>query len=163
MRTNRILLALAVVIFAGGSFSTARAAEQALKAEDAIAQVLSDYGTAWNNGDVRGIAELFTLDADDALIGSVARGRAEIEKRYTQLVTQTFRGSQMALAMSALRFVNPAAAMVDGSFELNGVPDSGASQTQVKRLFIAIIVNEGDRWRVTAFWSAPPSRTDSTQ
>jgi len=161
MRMIRILLAFAVLTGAGGGLSVARAADQELKAEDAIAQVLADYGTAWNNGDGQAIAELFTTDADDAVIGSVARGRSQIEKRYTQLLNETFRGTQISLDMSALRFLTPAVAMVDGSFQLNGV--SGSGDAKVKRLVLAVIVKDNDQWRITSLWSAATTPTDSTR
>ena len=157
----RFMVAAALTCVAG-LLAPSQAAGQALKAEDAIAQTLSVYATAWNNADGKAIAELYTLDADDAVIGAVARGRAQIEKRYTQLLTETFRGTQMTMAMSSLRFVNPSTAIVDGSFELSGASLPGGVGNQVKRLFIAIIVNDNDQWRVTALWSAATSPADPT-
>jgi len=134
----RRILTAALVTIVGFSLSVDQTAAQALKAEDAIAQTISDYASAWNNADAKAIAELFTTDADDAVIGSVARGRAQIEQRYTQMFNETARGTQLVVATSALRFLTPAVAVIDGSFQLDGVL-SGGGQNQVRRLFVAVM------------------------
>jgi uncharacterized protein (TIGR02246 family) len=152
----RRILTAALVTIVGFSLSVDQTAAQALKAEDAIAQTISDYASAWNNADAKAIAELFTTDADDAVIGSVA----QIEQRYTQMFNETARGTQLVVATSALRFLTPAVAVIDGSFQLDGVL-SGGGQNQVRRLFVAVIVNDNSQWRITSLWSAPVNPPDS--
>jgi hypothetical protein len=76
------------------------------------------------------------------------------------MFNETARGTQLVVATSALRFLTPAVAVIDGSFQLDGVL-SGGGQNQVRRLFVAVIVNDNSQWRITSLWSAPVNPPDS--
>jgi uncharacterized protein (TIGR02246 family) len=123
------------------------------KAEDVIRATLQTYATAWNAGDAHGIADLYTTDADYTGYGSVmTRGRADIEKRYSELLAGVFAGTQVEVDVSSLRFIKPDVAIVDGSLNLTANAPDGTPQVS-KGLFIAIMTQDGDQWRFTTFWS----------
>jgi uncharacterized protein (TIGR02246 family) len=144
---------LALVIFA--TPLVAQPAGNDLKAEDAIAETVAAYATAWNTADARALAGLYTMHADYTGFGSVmTRGRADIEARYQQLFAGVYNGSQAKIAISSLRFVKPDVAIVDGSLELTGIRGSdGKVAEPATALFIAIMTNEEGRWLFTTFWS----------
>ena len=84
------LLRAAAITLAVVACSFERPAAQG-KAEDEIRQTLQAYATAWNAGDSRTIASLYTVDADYTGFGSImTRGREEIAQRYESLFAGSF-------------------------------------------------------------------------
>lgn len=123
------------------------------KAEDVIRATLQTYASAWNAADAHGIADLYTTDADYTGYGSVmTRGRADIEKRYAELLAGVFAGTLVEVDVSSLRFIKPDVAIVDGSLELTAHTADGTPQAS-KGLFIAIMIADEGQWRFTTFWS----------
>lgn len=123
-----------------------------LRAEEVIAQTMQAYAASWNARDARALNDLYTQDADYTGFGSVmARGRDEIEARYSALFAPPNDPGQMVLEVSSLRFLKPDVALVDGTMQLTPTSASGNSSTRAQ--FVAVLTSDQETWRITAFWS----------
>jgi uncharacterized protein (TIGR02246 family) len=146
-----ILYVMSAVLLSAPLYAQQVAPEN--KIEDAAKEAVAAYATAWNAGDARALADLYTNYADYTGFGSVmTRGREEIFNRYAALLNGDYRGTQLSTAMSSLRLVGADVAVVDGTLELLA---DGANTTArpSKGMFIAIMTREQGDWKFTTFWS----------
>jgi uncharacterized protein (TIGR02246 family) len=149
MRT--VLYVMSAVLVSAPLYAQQVAPEK--KIEDAAREAVAAYATAWNAGDARGLADLYTNYADYTGFGSVmTRGREEIFNRYAALLNGSYRGTQLAMALSSLRLVGTDVAVVDGTLDLGGNAADPAAKAS-KGMFIAIMTREAGDWKFTTFWS----------
>jgi len=131
---------------------TARSSAQP-RAEEVIGQTMQAYAASWNSRDARALNDLYTQDADYTGFGSVmARGRDEIEARYSALFAPPNDPGHMVLEVSSLRFLKPDVALVDGTFQLTPTT-SGSGDSSTRAQFVAVLTSDQEAWRITAFWS----------
>jgi uncharacterized protein (TIGR02246 family) len=89
--------------------------------EPRIRKLVDEQEDAWNRGDAKAFAARFQEDgAFTDVFGSAVRGRAEIEKRQTDLFTLYFKGSLLGLKVRRVRFLRPEVALVEADAELAG-------------------------------------------
>ena len=139
-----VALALGALVARGGA---------QLRAEEVIAQTMQTYAASWNARDARALNDLYTQDADYTGFGSVmARGRDEIEARYSALFAPPNDPGHMVLEVSSLRFLKPDVALVDGTFQLTPTT-SGSGDSSTRAQFVTVLTSDQDTWRITAFWS----------
>lgn len=126
------------------------AAEETTAADDEAAiRALGDrYASAWADGDAAAAANLYASDGDLVQVdGRVHKGRAEIQAALAGDLEGVFKGTQISIATESVRFLEPAVAMMDGSFEITGItgPD-GAAADPLRGLFSNVGVKEGGTW-----------------
>jgi uncharacterized protein (TIGR02246 family) len=118
--------------------------------EEAIKQRSEAFAEAWRQADAKGIAALFAENGDTiSPDGQTYSGRAAIESRYRELFEGMYKGTQIAIATTSIRLLQPDVAVVDGSYEITGMkgPD-GKEMAAVKGLYTNLAVKEGAEWHI---------------
>jgi uncharacterized protein (TIGR02246 family) len=129
----------------------AEPAAPAMSDEEMIQKIAGDFEAAWNAGDAQAIANLWTLDGDSiGPEGFVSNGRNEVQIRYAQGFEGVYKGTNVSITTSSIRFLQPDVAVVDGTYEITGIKDAdGNDMPNIKGLFTNISVKEGDSWLIT--------------
>ena len=92
------------------------AAEEAL-----IRKAVDAEEDAWNRGDAKAFAARFQEEGSlTDVLGAVSRGRAEIERRQSELFSSYFKGSRLALKVRKIRFLKPDVALIEIDTEVSG-------------------------------------------
>jgi uncharacterized protein (TIGR02246 family) len=145
MRRSLALLAVFAALAAGPSMAAAQDDEAAIR------RLSSDFFAAWTRHDVKAMAAVFADDAD--LInpfGRVAKGRAEIEKLFTEEHAGPFKGTSYEATVS-LRMVAPGVALGDWESTVTGMHDaSSQALPPFKHHVAAVYVKKGGRWLTVA-------------
>lgn len=118
------------------------------KDEEAIKKSAADFAAAWNKNDAKAIAMLFAEDGDFVNPeGRMSKGRAGIEKNYTEVFATTFKGTKFTSTVDLIRFVKPDVAISDGTYEIVGAhgPD-GKEMPPIKGLYTIFGVKKNDKW-----------------
>ena len=119
--------------------------------EAAVRGSVERAAASWNAGDAAGLARMWAEDGD--LIDVTAnqtKGRAAIEKRFTDALAGPFKGSLMALHVDSVRFLNSGVAVIDGHFEISGGHRAdGSERFAEKGLFTDVVVKKSGKWAVT--------------
>jgi uncharacterized protein (TIGR02246 family) len=138
------------------------AAEPAMSDEDLIRQVAQDFTAAW--GDAKAIGELFAADGDAiSLDGQLYSGRDQVVRRYADLFEGIYKDTTVALATTSVRFLQPDVAVVDGSFEIQGMKDAdGNDIPTMTGMYMNVAVKEGDRWLIQSSRPMIPVKVPET-
>lgn len=126
--------------------------ESDLENEDEIRKLYAQYTAAWNRHDPSAMAEFWTIDGDYMEPdGRHAKGRAEVEKLFTQEHQSVFKDSTLSLTIETVWFITQDVAMVDGKYDLSGVRDLEGQQLPTRKGHLtAILLREDDTWRVAS-------------
>jgi uncharacterized protein (TIGR02246 family) len=123
--------------------------------EPALRKAVDDEEAAWNRADAKGISAAFRDDASFAdAFGSVARGRAEVDKRVADVLA-TWRGTRIALKIRKIRVLKPDVALVEADAELTGwkkLPPGFRAEDEkiVRSRLLQVFQKEAGVWRVAA-------------
>lgn len=123
--------------------------------EPALRKAVDGEEAAWNRADVKAFAAAFRDDATFAdAFGSVARGRAEVDKRIADVLS-TWHGTRVALKVRKIRVLKPDVALVEADAELTGwkklPPGFRAEDDQIVRSrLLQVFQKEAGLWRVAA-------------
>jgi uncharacterized protein (TIGR02246 family) len=114
--------------------------------EDMIRARTDEFEQAVSNGDAKAIGALFVEDSDLVdQAGAMHHGRAAIEERYQRLFEGPYKGAQANLEITSIRFVRPEIAIIDGTYELNGMTSADGI---VKGMYTNVSVKENGQWMV---------------
>ena len=112
-------------------------APETIALPEPLARVLSDYETAWQKKDARGLASLFTEDGFVLAGGHPpVHGRAAIETHYRA------KGGPLSLRAFAYATEGPVGYILGGYAERKGDPDVGKFTLTLRR--------EGGRWMIVS-------------
>jgi uncharacterized protein (TIGR02246 family) len=139
MRTAVVLIFLAVAVTLG--------AAQTRPEEKALRDLWNQFENAFNDGDARTVASLFSTDADRVTgTGEWVRGRADIRKQYEAMLAKRKADptSQPLNAALSIRFLRSDVAILDGRWE--GV----RSGERVRGHFTLVATREKGRWWLAA-------------
>jgi uncharacterized protein (TIGR02246 family) len=123
--------------------------------EPALRKAVDDEESAWNRTDAKGLAAAFRDDASWAdAFGTVARGRAEVDKRVAEVLA-AWRGTRIALKVRRVRVLKADIALVEADAELTGwkklPPGFRAEDDQILRSrLLQVFQKEAGLWRVAA-------------
>ncbi len=123
--------------------------------EPALRKVMDDEESAWNRADAKAFSAAFRDDATFAdAFGSVARGRAEVDKRIADVLAR-WHGTRVALKIRKIRVLKPDVALVEADAELTGwkklPPGFRAEDDQIVRSrLLQVFQKEAGLWRVAA-------------
>ena len=125
-------------------------------AADKIAAALT---TAWNAADGKAFAAEFTADADFVNIFAMhGVGQDAIARAHQTIFDTIYKGSTSLFTVKAVRPIGGDAAVAHIGARLQ-VP-SGPMAGELAALATAVLVREGDDWRIVAFQNtreqAPP-------
>ena len=139
------------------------AMEEEKNPEEAIRERLKQFETSWSNGDAQAIAQAFTPEGD--LVGPdgrMARGRQEIEQRYSELFSGIFKGTDVSVTADSIRFLEPDVAVVSGSYEITGVEATGDEAPPTKGKFMTVVIRQDGQWLTVASRPMVPVKAPGT-
>jgi uncharacterized protein (TIGR02246 family) len=130
-------------VLAGGS-QTAKDSDRQTDRE-AIAKLGQEFREAFQKSDARAIAALYTRQCEyyDETSGESFRGRAEVEKAYTDLF-KARPGSKIDVQDRSLRFLAADTAILEGLVR----PRPVGSELPVSTRYSCILAREDGQWRI---------------
>lgn len=128
--------------------SAVRATKPEAERRAQVEQVLSAIERAWNQGDLRHYADLYTEDAAYVnRAGALCEGRDAIENLHEQALAGPLQGSRLHFEDRRIRFVKDKVAMVYTVLELTHLPDSAPP---VRAMASFVVIKSGSEWRIAA-------------
>ena len=128
------------------------AAEEAL-----IRKVVDAEEDAWNRSDAKAFAARFQEEGSlTDVLGAVSRGRAEIERRQSELFSSYFKGSLLALKVRKVRFLRPDVAIVEIDTEVSGFHKAPPAifvdaEKVIRTRLLQVMVKSGSDWTIASF------------
>jgi uncharacterized protein (TIGR02246 family) len=106
----------------------------------------------WNAGDAATLASFWAEDGDLVDVsGNRTSGRAEIQKRFAGALGGPYKGSRLSLQVDTIRFVQPAIAVTDGHFELEGGHGTDGSALPAEQgLYTDVLIRKSGKWEVAS-------------
>ena len=146
---NRIL----VVALLLGVMGLSSAPALATGDEEAIKERLEEFTAAWNKHDATAMAAIWAPDGD--LInpfGRVAKGRAEVQKLFTDEHANFMKGTTYKVTSSSVRILGSEAAVLDLDADVTGMkaPDGTDLPTFDHHLTVVMVKKDGAWWFVAA-------------
>jgi uncharacterized protein (TIGR02246 family) len=115
--------------------------------QTAVETFLDRFRAAWDAGDARSYAALFTSEATYVIfLGEALVGRDEIERNHVEVFTRWRKGSRMAVKAVA---VQPLREDVCSVLTVGGIGREAAIPYDKLQTFT--LVRQGDRWLCAAF------------
>ncbi len=150
---RRILLLAAIAVVSGCHPPPPPPEEEAAETapmsdEDMIRARTDEFEQAVSHGDAKAIGALFVEDSDLVdQAGVMHHGRTAIEERYQKLFDGAYKDAQANLQVTSVRLVRPEVAIIDGTYELNGMksPD-GLPLGIITGMFTNIFVKQDGQW-----------------
>lgn len=107
----------------------------------AIRKTADAFVNAFNQGDAKAVAGLWTEDADYT-VGTVAvKGRPAISKLY-EVYFREHPGAKMEIKIESIRMLAPTVAIEQGTASVSGSPHGPSSASN----YTAVHVKQGDKW-----------------
>lgn len=146
MRTLGLLVAAAMFLACGRN----ALAGPRTTAGRAVAPVIASILAAWNRADAHAIAAQYATKGDFVSPdGMHATGRQEIETFYRGAFSRGYAGSRATAAVSHVRDLTGAIALVDGAWTIEPTPTSKVRQPEAG-IFVAVLHWQGGRWWIAA-------------
>jgi len=123
---------------------------------EAVDQLLGELAGAWNAGDARAYGARFCPDATITNTdGTLDLGRDEFVRHAEEAFQGVLAGTRLSLAVRKLRLVRPDVAVVDLDLRISGVPGG-----ELRTSLMLVLVEEDDRWWITAQHNVKQSAGD---
>jgi uncharacterized protein (TIGR02246 family) len=135
-------------------------------ANEAVDQLLGELAEAWNAGDARAWAARYSPDGTFTNTnGTLDLGRDDVARTAEEAFQGVLAGTKLSLAVRKLRLIRPDVAVVDLDARVSGMPvpppdDSNAPGGEVRISQMLVLVQEDDRWWITAQHNAMQSAGD---
>jgi len=128
--------------------------------EQAIRSVVAGFAKSWNLTGMPGFGDLFTEDADFVVVtGRWLKGRDEIVNYHRDLLADFYKGSQLLVDATTIRFVRPDSRGASGLRRMGiavahtawGVTYTKDGKEQ-KRMALAVLIfaKAQGKWRIAA-------------
>lgn len=132
---------------------------------EAVDQLLGELAEAWNAGDARAWAARYSPDGTFTNTnGTIDLGRDAVVRTAGEAFQGVLAGTKLSLAVRKLRLIRPDVAVVDLDARVSGmVPPPGDSNGPGAEVHISqmlVLVEEDDRWWITAQHNAMQSAGD---
>ena len=125
--------------------------------EASIRKVIDAEEDAWNRADAKAFAARFQEEGSMTdVLGAVSRGRAEIERRQSELFTAYFKGSLLALKVRKIRFLKPDVAIVEIDTEVSRFHKAPPAvfvdaEKVIRTRLLQVMVKSGSDWTIASF------------
>jgi uncharacterized protein (TIGR02246 family) len=135
-------------------------------ANEAVDQLLGELAGAWNAGDARAWAARYSPDGTFTNTnGTLDLGRDDVARTAEEAFQGVLAGTKLSLAVRKLRLIRPDVAVVDLDARVSGMPvpppdHSNAPGGEVRISQMLVLVQEDDRWWITAQHNAMQSAGD---
>jgi uncharacterized protein (TIGR02246 family) len=140
-RMKRVLLTVAMLAWSLASAVGAEADRQAAD-EAAIRKAVESYVAAFNQGDAKALAAMWSPEAvyTNPLSGEQVVGRAEIEKQFAAIFADA-KGAKLEAKTDSIQFVSPSVGIEHGTAKVI-VPDQAPEESE----YTAVYVKRDDQW-----------------
>jgi uncharacterized protein (TIGR02246 family) len=119
----------------------------------AVGQLLGEIAEAWNAGDARAYGARYCPDGTFTNTdGTLDLGRDEVVRTAEEAFQGVLAGTEFSTAVRKVRLVRPDVAVVDLDTRVSGMPGG-----QVRISQMLVLVEEDDRWWITAQHNAMQS------
>lgn len=125
--------------------------------EPLIRKVVDAEEDAWNRTDAKAFAARFHEEGSlTDVLGAVSRGRAEIERRQSELFSSYFKGSLLALKVRKIRFLKPDVALVEIDAEVSRFHKAPPAvfvdaEKVIRTRLLQVMVKSGSEWTISSF------------
>ena len=138
---KRVMLTVAMLAWSLASAVGAEADRQAAD-EAAIRKAVESYVAAFNQGDAKALAAMWSPEAvyTNPLSGEQVVGRAEIEKQFAAIFADA-KGAKLEAKTDSIQFVSPSVGIEHGTAKVI-VPDQAPEETE----YTAVYVKRDDQW-----------------
>jgi uncharacterized protein (TIGR02246 family) len=103
-------------------------------------KIIDQYTAAFNKGDAKGVAALYTADATRVgPDGQLLTGRAAVEKSYADGFAGAIKGSTLSIQQGRVQVVTPDVKIMEGRFATTGAAG-------VKGRYVNTAVRQGGAW-----------------
>jgi uncharacterized protein (TIGR02246 family) len=138
---KRVLLTVAMLAWSLASAIGAEADRQAAD-EAAIRKAVESYVAAFNQGDAKALAAMWSPEAvyTNPLSREQVVGRAEIEKQFAAIFAAA-KGAKLEAKTNSVQFVSPSVGIEQGTAKVL-VPDQAPEETE----YTAVYVKRDDQW-----------------
>lgn len=123
----------------------------AQKRDADVDQLMAQYQAAWNKGDAKGLAALYSQNS--LRIGSDGEplsGKAAIEQSFVKNFGGPWKGTKLTLKPGRTENVTADVRLQEGTYELTG----GAAGPQRGR-YLNTLVRQDGQWRIAAVAAIP--------
>jgi uncharacterized protein (TIGR02246 family) len=120
-----------------------------MHADEAIRELVARLVAAWNSGDMRAFASLFTTDASYITgQGRWLKGREAIEEEFS---TSQGKRSAVTINDTRIKLLTPYVALVHHTWEMAGSTNQEAGGAPLRSGIITqVLIREGERWLIAA-------------
>ena len=138
---KRVMLTAAMMAWGLASAIGAEANRQAAD-EAAIRKTVESYVAAFNQGDAKALAAMWSPEAvyTNPISGQQVVGRAEIEKQFAAIFADA-KGAKLEAKTDSVRFVSPSVGIEQGTAKVV-IPDQAPEETE----YTAVYVKRDDQW-----------------
>jgi uncharacterized protein (TIGR02246 family) len=125
--------------------------------EPLIRKAVDAEEDALNRSDAKAFAARFEEDGSMTdVLGALSRGRAEIERRQSELFSAYFKGGLLALKVRKIRFLKPDVALVEIDMELSGFHKAPPAvfvdaEKAIRTRLLQVMVKSADNWLIASF------------
>ena len=128
--------------------------------EDAIRAVIVETIEGFNAHDARRATHAYMPESDLVTVrGDALKGKAEIERRLTELFVTRGKHAIQEMRDVRIRFIRDDVALAHVGIELNGVvATDGQALPPHRELNLRVFVKDGGSWRVAAFHNTVVAR-----
>lgn len=153
---------MAIVVALGGMLGhSGLAADPPVSASQVeITKTAEAFVAAFQKEDAKALSEMWTVDGDFVdLEGRVLRGRAAIEKDFTELFKEN-DGLKLRIDVASVRFLSPDTAIEDGTTSVLG--SDGALPSRAR--YTNVLVKKDGKWLLSSVRESPyvpPTQRDN--
>lgn len=114
-------------------------------------KLLQEYQAAWNAGDAKRLASLYSQNAMRLRPdGAAVAGRAAIEQLFVENFQGDWKGTKLTLKAGKTQEIAPNVRIQEGSYEVSG----GAGGPQSGR-YLNTVIREGGDWKLASVAPIP--------
>ena len=142
MRRTTLIAALAVMLVPGIA--------GAQKPDPDGQKIADQYTAAFNKGDAKGVAALYTTSAVRmGPDGQLHMGRAAIEKAYTDAFAGPTKGATLTITVGSSQVVTPDVKIMEGTYRTTGGTNPGGGR------YVNTMARQGGTWLLASVVTIP--------
>jgi uncharacterized protein (TIGR02246 family) len=122
----------------------------AQKVDPAVEKLAEQYQVAFNKGDAKALAALYTADALRIPVdGTLLTGRSAIEASYVKNLAGPFKGTTLKLMPGKTQSLTSDVALIQGTYEVTG------GSAPVRGRYLNTAVRQEGQWRLASVVTVP--------
>jgi uncharacterized protein (TIGR02246 family) len=124
--------------------------------EPLIRKAVDAQEDAWNRADAKAFVARFQEEGSSTdVLGAVSRGRAEIERRTSELFSSYLKGSLVAFKVRKIRFLKPDVALVEIDTEVSRFHKAPPAvfvdaEKVIRTRLLEVMVKSGNDWTIAS-------------